>query len=226
VGKLLKFKWAVLLKCLRNASEKQNAREAVLSEHPKTTVFWVVAPCSLVEVYRRFRGACCLHHHGATIQKTAIFVLTAVRISNPTVRTSVSKYRSDRRTPSRRLRASSFPCSVRELPSGGRQWIHGLQRNNTFETLCYISQRISSERSLHSPRNHADEFQLALCTTFNLFEIKKAVIVTSWCKLLKVVENSRKLGTYSAQSHPVKSCVCVPVNDSPKWVNVNGLILV
>jgi hypothetical protein len=24
-------------------------------------VFWVVAPCSLVEVYRRFRVACCLH---------------------------------------------------------------------------------------------------------------------------------------------------------------------
>jgi hypothetical protein len=23
-------------------------------------VFWVVAPCRLVEVYRRFRGACCL----------------------------------------------------------------------------------------------------------------------------------------------------------------------
>jgi hypothetical protein len=28
----------------------------------KMAVFWVVAPCSLVEVYRRFRGACCLHH--------------------------------------------------------------------------------------------------------------------------------------------------------------------
>jgi hypothetical protein len=27
-------------------------------------VFWVVAPCSLVEVYRHFRGACCLHHQG------------------------------------------------------------------------------------------------------------------------------------------------------------------
>jgi hypothetical protein len=25
-------------------------------------IFWDVAPCSLVEVYRRFRGACCLHH--------------------------------------------------------------------------------------------------------------------------------------------------------------------
>jgi hypothetical protein len=25
-------------------------------------VFWVVEPCSLVEVYQRFRGVCCLHH--------------------------------------------------------------------------------------------------------------------------------------------------------------------
>jgi hypothetical protein len=30
----------------------------------KMAVFWVVAPCSLVEVYRRFKGACCLHHKG------------------------------------------------------------------------------------------------------------------------------------------------------------------
>jgi hypothetical protein len=30
-------------------------------------VFWVVAPCHLVEVYRRFRGACC-HHHALIIQ--------------------------------------------------------------------------------------------------------------------------------------------------------------
>jgi hypothetical protein len=52
-------------------------------------VFWVVAPCSLVEVYQRFRGPCCLHHQGyewfiATTQNTAIFILTAVRTSNPT----------------------------------------------------------------------------------------------------------------------------------------------
>jgi hypothetical protein len=42
------------------------------------------SPCSVVEVYRRFRGTCCLHHHsdrtstrlhGATIQKTTIFFL-------------------------------------------------------------------------------------------------------------------------------------------------------
>jgi hypothetical protein len=28
----------------------------------KMAVFWVVAPCSLLEVYRRFTGVCCLHH--------------------------------------------------------------------------------------------------------------------------------------------------------------------
>jgi hypothetical protein len=28
----------------------------------KIAVFWVVAPCSLVEVYQRFSGACCLHY--------------------------------------------------------------------------------------------------------------------------------------------------------------------
>jgi hypothetical protein len=48
-------------------------------------VFSVVAPCSLLEACQRFRGPCCLHHQGgATTQKTAIFVLTAVRTPNPT----------------------------------------------------------------------------------------------------------------------------------------------
>jgi hypothetical protein len=30
----------------------------------KMAVFSVVAPCSLVEVYQRFRRTCCLHHQG------------------------------------------------------------------------------------------------------------------------------------------------------------------
>jgi hypothetical protein len=55
-------------------------------------VFWFVVPCSLVEVYQRFRDTCCLHHqdvaeksvnfyqtHGATTQKAAIFILATVR---------------------------------------------------------------------------------------------------------------------------------------------------
>jgi hypothetical protein len=36
--------------------------ETLTSVTPKTAVFWVVAPCSLVEVYRRFRGPRCLYH--------------------------------------------------------------------------------------------------------------------------------------------------------------------
>jgi hypothetical protein len=52
--------------------------------HEDCCFFWVVMSCSLVEVYRRFRGVCCLHHQGATTQKTAIFILAAMRIWNLT----------------------------------------------------------------------------------------------------------------------------------------------
>jgi hypothetical protein len=44
----------------------------------KMAVFWVVAPCSLVEVYQRFRGPCCLHHQGDeckyTVKKIAMLI--------------------------------------------------------------------------------------------------------------------------------------------------------
>jgi hypothetical protein len=33
-----------------------------MNNYTKMAVFRVVAPCSLVEVYQRFRGPCCLHH--------------------------------------------------------------------------------------------------------------------------------------------------------------------
>jgi hypothetical protein len=50
----------------------------------KMAVYRVVAPCSLVEVYRRFRGACCLHHQGddsSPTQKTAaIFFCTGFEV--------------------------------------------------------------------------------------------------------------------------------------------------
>jgi hypothetical protein len=32
----------------------------------KFSVLWDIGPCSLVAVYRRFRGAYCIHHHGYT----------------------------------------------------------------------------------------------------------------------------------------------------------------
>jgi hypothetical protein len=42
----------------------QVAFEVLTAVSTKMAVFWVVAPCSLVEIYQRFRGPCCLHHQG------------------------------------------------------------------------------------------------------------------------------------------------------------------
>jgi hypothetical protein len=46
--------------------------------------FCVVAPCSLVEVYRSFRGACCLHHYGdETTSEMSINFYQTARRNNP-----------------------------------------------------------------------------------------------------------------------------------------------
>jgi hypothetical protein len=55
--------------------------EVITAVSTKVAVFWVVASCSLVEVYQRFRGPCCLHHQGddsTTTHKTAIFTVHIV----------------------------------------------------------------------------------------------------------------------------------------------------
>jgi hypothetical protein len=47
---------------------------------------WVVKPWCLIEVYRRFRGACCLHYQGdrpASTSETSINFYQAIRRSNP-----------------------------------------------------------------------------------------------------------------------------------------------
>jgi hypothetical protein len=38
--------------------------EVLTAVSTKMAVFWIVAPCCLVEVYQRFRGSRCLHHQG------------------------------------------------------------------------------------------------------------------------------------------------------------------
>jgi hypothetical protein len=38
--------------------------EVLTAASMKMSIFWVVALCSLVEVYRRFRGISCLHNKG------------------------------------------------------------------------------------------------------------------------------------------------------------------
>jgi hypothetical protein len=45
------------------SQENTKARFQVLAaRRMKMTVIWDVAHCSLAEVYKRFSGACCLHH--------------------------------------------------------------------------------------------------------------------------------------------------------------------
>lgn len=49
--------------------------EVPTASSTKTAVFWVVAPYSLVEIYRSYRRiTCCLHHQGALSHKTVIFI--------------------------------------------------------------------------------------------------------------------------------------------------------
>jgi hypothetical protein len=42
-------------------------RFQVLTAASMKIAFWDRAPCSLVDVYRRLRGACCLHYQGDEI---------------------------------------------------------------------------------------------------------------------------------------------------------------
>jgi hypothetical protein len=57
----------------------------------KVTIFWDFAPCSLVEAYRRFRGACFLHRQGtrfremvaASISETSVSFYQTVWRNNP-----------------------------------------------------------------------------------------------------------------------------------------------
>jgi hypothetical protein len=46
-------------------------------------VLWVVAPCSLVEVYHRFRGPCCLRHQGGGTSETSADFYQTTRRYNP-----------------------------------------------------------------------------------------------------------------------------------------------
>jgi hypothetical protein len=47
-----------------SASYIQNSMLIETNMLMKMAVFWVVAPCSLVEVHQRFRSLRCLHHQG------------------------------------------------------------------------------------------------------------------------------------------------------------------
>jgi hypothetical protein len=61
-----RFKQYIIEKMRKVMTKNMNIVEfeVLTAASTKIAVFWVVAPCSLVEVHRRFRGTCCLHHQG------------------------------------------------------------------------------------------------------------------------------------------------------------------
>jgi hypothetical protein len=58
----------------------------------KMAVFWVVAPCRLVEVYRRFGGDCCLHYQGKPLWRG--YLSTLLPFVASTSETSVNFYQN------------------------------------------------------------------------------------------------------------------------------------
>jgi hypothetical protein len=69
----IKYSFGILLYCKEytfpNLSSQNKTNQVIVNniiwfvKIMKIAVFWVVAPWSLVEVYQRSRGPCCLHHH-------------------------------------------------------------------------------------------------------------------------------------------------------------------
>jgi hypothetical protein len=50
--------------CFKKLSHYSVGYEVLTAVSTKMAVSWFVAPCSLVDVYQRFRGPCYLHHQG------------------------------------------------------------------------------------------------------------------------------------------------------------------
>jgi hypothetical protein len=58
-------------------------------------VFWIVAPCSLVEIYLRFRGTCCTLHQGCENVR-GLFIALIMEAAS-TSETSINFYQTTRR---------------------------------------------------------------------------------------------------------------------------------
>jgi hypothetical protein len=57
----------------------------------KVTVVWIVAPCRLVEVYRRFRGACCFTARITEPGSTSQTSVTSIMLHGATTQTTHSE---------------------------------------------------------------------------------------------------------------------------------------
>jgi hypothetical protein len=52
--------------------------EVITAADMKMSVFWIAVPCSLIQIYRHFKGACYLLHHQTTRLHVATFQKAAI----------------------------------------------------------------------------------------------------------------------------------------------------
>jgi hypothetical protein len=77
--------------------------------------------CSLVEVYRRFRGACCLHHQGdevASTSETSVNLYQTTRRNNPEESHLHTRRRENLKSYSTSVPQRSNSNTLYVLPSG------------------------------------------------------------------------------------------------------------
>jgi hypothetical protein len=75
----------------------------------KMAVFWDVASCSLVEVYRGFRGGCCHHHQGDKKFLAPGLHITLMMEAASTFQTAVKSYQTNGATLQKTAMLTEYP---------------------------------------------------------------------------------------------------------------------
>jgi hypothetical protein len=105
-------------------------------------VFWVVVPCSLVEVYKRFRGPCCLHYQGRrqpSSHSPPWEPQILLNISNP----NCCKYK-----------LTACGRNIRAIIHEGVLFLHTFAHESSLDVTHRLSILWSLFRKQHVPRKH------------------------------------------------------------------------
>jgi hypothetical protein len=121
------------------------------------TVCWDVAQCSVVEVYRRFRGAYCLHHQGDK------WLIALMMEAVSTSETSINVYQTTRRNVPEESRYQTRHCenlkshvptfsSTSILVPGFRfaKWLISTEHQTHKRTQCFPHHSLKREWNINS----------------------------------------------------------------------------
>jgi hypothetical protein len=108
-------------------------------------VFWVVEPCSLVDVYQRFRGPCCLHNQGKCMNRIGSHNNVMFRCVE-TVGNYIQKYWPSHMYSKSKLRNALPLCR-------STNWnVHSNHFDQLVSNLTLCDQGVSTENYLESTK--------------------------------------------------------------------------